>query len=150
MKKESWWQHVDEDGTNNLRSMLMYLIDVLRDKEHDSYESACNYVVEIFRYFISREFALFLFEIYFLRTHGIEPTIVDQILEILTDHLALSENDPLDIHTVRTIAQFMIERKNIIIALLTFTLKYQPVKFYFSLSMIFDFQFRMIYFDTKQ
>jgi hypothetical protein len=50
MKKERWWQYVDEDGTNNLRAMLMYLIDVLRDKEKISYESACNYVVEIFRY----------------------------------------------------------------------------------------------------
>ena len=50
MKKERWWQYVDEDGTNNLRGMLMYLIDVLRDKEQISYESACNYVVEIFRY----------------------------------------------------------------------------------------------------
>ena len=43
------------------------------------------------------------------------------------DHLALSENDPLDIFTVRTMAQFMIERKNIIITLLSFTSKCQPV-----------------------
>ena len=40
---------------NNLRSMLMYLVDVLRDKDPQSYESACNYVVEVFRYLISKE-----------------------------------------------------------------------------------------------
>lgn len=50
MKKEPWWGHADEDGKNNLRAMLLYLIDVLREKDRDSYESACNYVVEIFRY----------------------------------------------------------------------------------------------------
>lgn len=49
MKNEPWWQHVDEDGTNNLRAMLLYLIDVLREKDKTSYESACNYVVEVFR-----------------------------------------------------------------------------------------------------
>ncbi len=67
-------------------------------------------------------------EIYlFLRTYGIEPSLVEQILSIFLDHLALSDNDPLDIHTVRTIAQFMIERKNIIIQLLDFASKSQPV-----------------------
>ncbi len=67
-------------------------------------------------------------EIYlFLRTYGIEPSLVEQILNIFLDHLALSDNDPLDIHTVRTIAQFMIERKNIIIQLLDFASKSQPV-----------------------
>ena len=50
MKNEPWWGHANEDGKNNLRSMLLYLIDVLREKDRDSYESACNYVVEIFRY----------------------------------------------------------------------------------------------------
>jgi hypothetical protein len=43
------------------------------------------------------------------------------------NHLTQGENDPLDIFTVRTMAQFMIERKNIIISLLDFALKYQPV-----------------------
>jgi hypothetical protein len=74
-----------------------------------------------------KEFRFLFDRILFLRTYGIEPTLVEQILGILTDHLALSENDPLDIHTVRTIAQFMMERKNIIIALLTFASKYQSV-----------------------
>lgn len=50
MKNEPWWQHVQEDENYDLRAMLMYLIDVLRDKEQNSYESACNYVVEVFRY----------------------------------------------------------------------------------------------------
>jgi hypothetical protein len=51
MRNEKWWLQSDDDSNNNLRSMLLYLIDVLRDKENDSYESACNYIVEIFRYF---------------------------------------------------------------------------------------------------
>ena len=62
-----------------------------------------------------------------LRTYGIEPELVNQILGILLDHLVLSDNDPLNVHTVRTIAQFMIERKNIIMELLSFALKYQSV-----------------------
>lgn len=49
MKKERWWKLTDEDGNNNLRSMLMYLIDILKAKQSDSYPSACTYVVEIFR-----------------------------------------------------------------------------------------------------
>ena len=65
----------------------------------------------------------------FFRTYGIEPNLVDQIFDIFTDHLALSENDLLDVHTVRALAQFMIERKNVTIALLTFTSKCQPVMF---------------------
>jgi hypothetical protein len=51
MKNEPWWQQTDDTANNNLRSMLLHLIDVLRDKQADSYESACNYVAEIFRYF---------------------------------------------------------------------------------------------------
>jgi hypothetical protein len=62
-----------------------------------------------------------------IRTYGLEPSLVNQILNILTDHLTQGENDPLDVFTVRTIAQFMIERKNLIISLLDFTLKCQPV-----------------------
>jgi hypothetical protein len=60
MKKESWWAYVDEDGTNNLRSMLMYLVDILRDKDPNSYESACTYVVEIFRYFVFKRIPFFI------------------------------------------------------------------------------------------
>jgi hypothetical protein len=53
---------------------------------------------------------------------------VEQILNILINHLVGSEDDPLDAHTVGTIAQFMIERKNIVIALLDFALKHEPVR----------------------
>lgn len=63
----------------------------------------------------------------FFRTYGIEPNLLDQIFDIFTDHLALSENDPLDVHTIRALAQFTTERKNVIIALLAFTSKCQPV-----------------------
>lgn len=49
MRKEHWWQQSDEDENNNLRSMLMYLIEILRSKQADSYESACNYVINIFQ-----------------------------------------------------------------------------------------------------
>lgn len=65
--------------------------------------------------------------ILFLRTYGIEPSLVEQILGILLDHLALTDNDPLDIYTVRTIAQFMIEKKTIIIQLLNYTSKQSAV-----------------------
>ncbi|CAF4622067.1 unnamed protein product [Rotaria sp. Silwood1] len=108
MRNEPWWQQTDNDENNNLRSMLLYLIEVIKAKQNDSYESACNYVVDIFR------------------TYGIEPLLVNQILDILLNHLSDGENDPLNVHTVRTIAQFMIERKNIIVPLLDFTLKCQP------------------------
>ncbi|CAF0980083.1 unnamed protein product [Rotaria sordida] len=108
MKNESWWQQTDDEANNSLRSMLLYLIEIIRAKQNDSYESACNYVVDIFR------------------TYGIEPSLVNQILNILLNHLSEGENDPLNIHTVRTIAQFMIERKDIIVPLLNFTLKCQP------------------------
>lgn len=49
MKNERWWPQGDDEGNNNLRLMLLTLIDTLRDKQNDSYESACNYVIEIFR-----------------------------------------------------------------------------------------------------
>ena len=61
------------------------------------------------------------------RTYGIEPALVDQILDILISHLAQSENDPLDVHTVRTISQFMIETKEIVISPLNFELKHKAV-----------------------
>lgn len=64
---------------------------------------------------------------YSFRTYGIEPALVDQILDILINHLVQSENDPLDVHTVRTLAQFMIETKNIILSLLNFALKHESV-----------------------
>lgn len=63
----------------------------------------------------------------FSRTYGIEPTLVDQILGIFLDHLVLNDNDPLDVHTVRAIAQFMMEKKTIIIQLLNYASKHQPV-----------------------
>ncbi|CAF0778709.1 unnamed protein product [Adineta steineri] len=106
LKKESWWKPKDDQANNNLRSMLLYLLEILKAKQKDSYESACNYVVEIFK------------------THGIDQSLVDQILDILINHLVQSGNDPLDVHTVQTIAQFMIERKNIVVSLLDFALKY--------------------------
>ena len=49
LQNESWWNQIDDEKNNDLRSMLLYLIDVLRAKQSDSYESACNYVMEIFR-----------------------------------------------------------------------------------------------------
>ncbi|CAF3087081.1 unnamed protein product [Rotaria sp. Silwood2] len=108
MQNESWWQQTDKDANNNLRSMLLYLIEIIKAKQNNSYESACHYVVDVFR------------------TYGIEPSLVNQILGILLNHLSQGENDPLNIHTVGTIAQFMIERKDIIVPLLDFTLKCQP------------------------
>jgi hypothetical protein len=128
MKNEPWWKQTDDNANNNPRSMLLYLLEILKAKQNNSYESACNYVVEIFKYFEKqmRKFYLVFFRNLF-RTYGIEPSLVNQILDILIDHLAKSTNDPLDVHTVRTIGQFMIERKNIIIPLLDFALKYQPV-----------------------
>ncbi|CAM4966214.1 unnamed protein product, partial [Rotaria socialis] len=108
MQNEAWWNQTDEDKNSNLRSMLLYLIEIIKAKEIDSYESACSYVVNIFR------------------TYGIEPSIMNHIIGILLDHLSQGENDPLNVHTVRTIAQFMIERKDIIVPLLDFTLKCEP------------------------
>ena len=49
MKNESWWQQTDDEENNNLRSMLLYLIEILKAKQNDSYESACTYVIDIFR-----------------------------------------------------------------------------------------------------
>ncbi|CAF2041519.1 unnamed protein product [Rotaria magnacalcarata] len=108
MQNEAWWNQTDENKNSNLRSMLLYLIEIIKAKETDSYESACSYVVNIFR------------------TYGIEPSIMNHIIGILLDHLSQGENDPLNVHTVRTIAQFMIERKDIIVPLLDFTLKCEP------------------------
>jgi hypothetical protein len=48
MQNESWWKHPKEDKPN-LRSMLLYLNEIIKLKEIESYESACYYIVEIFR-----------------------------------------------------------------------------------------------------
>jgi len=85
-------------------------------------------VIMLRKYFgILNKENIFFFCNLFIRTYGIEPSLVDEILSILSNNLTRSENDPLDIHTIRTIAQFMIEKKNLIISLLVFALKYQPV-----------------------
>jgi hypothetical protein len=49
IQNEVWWKQPKEEKPN-LRSMLLYLNEILKAKQIDSYESACNYVVEIFRY----------------------------------------------------------------------------------------------------
>ncbi|CAF0723062.1 unnamed protein product [Didymodactylos carnosus] len=55
-------------------------------------------------------------------TYGIEPTLVNQVLSILLTNLDSSENDGLHpnliLCTIRTIEQFVIERKSIILSLL--------------------------------
>lgn len=63
----------------------------------------------------------------FIRQYGIEPSIVNNIIKILLEHLSQGEDDLLNAATLRTVAQFMIERKDIVISLLNFTLKCQPV-----------------------
>jgi hypothetical protein len=50
MKNEAWWLQTDDEDNTNLRSMLLYLIEIIKAKQTDSYESACNYLVDIFRY----------------------------------------------------------------------------------------------------
>lgn len=150
MKSESWWKPTDNNADNNLRLMLLYLLEILKAKQPESYESACHYVVEIFKYVgIKKIFVCFVIDLF--RTYGIDPSLVNQILDILIDHLAKStDDDPLDVHTVRTIGQFMIERKNIIVPLLDFALKYQPVSSnidFFLMMVLFS---RIISFDKKQ
>ena len=62
MQNESWWKQ-DKDEKWNFRSMLLHLLEIVKLKEIDSYESACSYVVEIFRYkilfFRSKTFLIF-------------------------------------------------------------------------------------------
>ena len=48
LQNEPWWKQAKDDKPN-LRSMLNYLNEILRLKQAESYESACYYVVEIFR-----------------------------------------------------------------------------------------------------
>jgi len=43
--------------------MLLYLLEILKAKQSNSYESACNYVVEIFKYF-EKQMRKFYFRIY--------------------------------------------------------------------------------------
>ena len=61
------------------------------------------------------------------RTYGIDSKLVDEILNILLEQFTTGANDRLNICTVRTIAQFMIERKSIIVCLLESARKYPPV-----------------------
>ena len=61
------------------------------------------------------------------RSYGIETALVNQILGILLDHLQREGVDPLDAHTVRAIAQFMIERKDLVIKLLDYARKCESV-----------------------
>jgi len=82
------------------------------------------------KYFGRKNFVFFIiyFICFFQRTYGIESMLVNQILDILIDHLLKHGNERLDICTIRTLSQFMIERKDIIIHLLEYALKCQPVK----------------------
>lgn len=48
LQNEGWWKKPKEDRPN-LRSMILYLTEIIKAKQVDSYESACSYVVEIFR-----------------------------------------------------------------------------------------------------
>jgi hypothetical protein len=57
-----------------------------------------------------------------------EPTFLNQILDVLLGHLTKTENDQLDICSIRAIAQFMIERKDIIVRLLEYALKCESVR----------------------
>lgn len=61
------------------------------------------------------------------RSYGIETALVNQILGILLDHLQREGVDPLDAHTVRGIAQFMVERKDLVIKLLDYARKCESV-----------------------
>lgn len=49
MLNEPWWKKPKEE-TPDLPSKLLYLCEILRLKQADSYPSACSYVSEIFRY----------------------------------------------------------------------------------------------------
>ncbi|CAF2100174.1 unnamed protein product [Rotaria magnacalcarata] len=106
MLNEPWWKQ-EKDGKPNLRSMLLYLIEILKLKQNDSFASACSYITEIFR------------------TSGIEPVIVNQILDVLLHHLSKDKHHPLDACAIRAIAEFMIERKDIIVQLLTYALTFE-------------------------
>ena len=57
-----------------------------------------------------------------------EPMFVNQILDILLNHLRDDGHNPLNIYTLQTVAQFMIERKDIILRLFEYALECEPVK----------------------
>ena len=63
MLNEFWWKQEEAEKYNS-HSMLLYLNEILKQKEVDSYESACHYAVEIFRYTIH-----FLFVSVFIVIH---------------------------------------------------------------------------------
>ncbi|CAF0872243.1 unnamed protein product [Adineta ricciae] len=107
MENEVWWKQTNDEKPN-LLSMLMYLIETIKFKQIESYESACYYVIEIFR------------------TFGIESLFVNQTLNILLKHLSTNGNDPLNSCTIRTIAQFMIEQKDIVIQLIEYASNLPP------------------------
>jgi hypothetical protein len=48
MQGESWWKQANDEKPN-LRSILIYLKEIIQLKQSDSYESVCSYVIEIFR-----------------------------------------------------------------------------------------------------
>ena len=48
MQNEVWWKQINDEEPN-LLSMLMYLVETIKSKQIESYESACYYVIEIFR-----------------------------------------------------------------------------------------------------
>lgn len=59
--------------------------------------------------------------------YGIDDSLLNQIIIILLQHLQKEGHDSLDAHTARTISQFMIETKEIVIRLLEYTQKCQTV-----------------------
>ena len=49
LKNEPWFDLPNAEDNNDLRSMLLFLIETVRRKSIQSYEKACGYLVEIFR-----------------------------------------------------------------------------------------------------
>lgn len=130
LKKEPWFDLPNTEENNDLRSMLLYLIDLIKQKQSQSYEKACDYLVEIFRYgfvFLSERSKIKRNDVRLFRLYGIEPSLIDEVLKVFIEHLNISQDDPLDVFTVRAMAQFMIERKDVVVGLLEYALKCQPV-----------------------
>jgi hypothetical protein len=61
------------------------------------------------------------------RTFDVDATSVNDLLDVLLEHLNNEEIDPLDRCTTNAIAQFMLERKDIILRLLEYTRKCRSV-----------------------
>ena len=61
------------------------------------------------------------------RTFDVDVTSVNDLLDVLLEHLNNEEIDALDRWTTNTIAQFMIERKDVILRLLEYTRKCRSV-----------------------